>query len=230
MITVLPNHVYEAVARHLRTAGQRAHRSWEVNQAHEDSLTGAAFVGFHTQRTRRVYVDGQEWHWRVRARKFGSGGRGSEERRTGADGVVEVEVRHPATGTLERKALLIQAKREWAGTDSRLLEQVRRMENVVEGCSVAVNYSAGGYSAVEGRAVLVAEGNRSRLSDGALAPLGEFLADRFLACRAGVRGLYYDPRRKLLHLPQRPEGPDAIAFVVPERLRIEIEEIPRQRA
>jgi hypothetical protein len=42
MKALLPVPVFDAVAGHLRRWGRRAHRDWEANQAHEDSLTGAA--------------------------------------------------------------------------------------------------------------------------------------------------------------------------------------------
>jgi hypothetical protein len=217
--------VYDAIADHLRQSGRRAHRNWEVTRAHEDSLTGAAFSDFHTQRTRRVDVEGQKWRWRVRARKFGSGGRGSEEKRTGADGIVEVEVRHFATGHIDRKALLVQAKKEWSGKDSNLFDQVRKMEGIAPGCSAAIDYTERGYQGIDGREVLSAEGDRRRLSDTGIVPLGDFLADRFLLCKVGCRGLYYDPRRHLLIIPPQSDRPDALTFMIPERMRIEIEEI-----
>lgn len=226
MSIALPPKVYEAVAHHLRNVGQRAHRKWEVNQANEDSLTGAAFAELQTYRTRRVNIDGREWRWRVRAYKFGSGGKNSQEKRMGADGIIEIEVVHHATGDIDRKSLLVQAKKEWSGTDSRLLKQVNKMEALAGGSSAAIDYSPRGYSGVNGHDVLVAEGNRNRLADDALTPLGNFLADRFLACQIGVKGLYYDSRRKQLHLPPQPSGPEAIKFIVPERLRVEIEELP----
>ena len=227
MIRIVPKPVYDAVASHLRCSGARAHRIWEVNKAHEDSLTGAAFADFQTRRTRRVFVNDREWCWRIRARKFGSGGRGSEEKRTGADGIVEIEVRHLSTGLVERKSLLVQAKKEWSGTDRTLLDQVRKMEGIAAHSSAAIIYSPSGYQGVDGGYVLSAEGDRRQLSDNQVLPLGVFLADRFLACEVGCRGLYYDPRRQLLHLPTKPECPDAVRFVSPERMRIEIEEIPQ---
>lgn len=225
MIANLPREVYEVVSQHLRTSARRAHRNWEINQAHEDSLTGAAFADFTTRRTRRIYVGKGEWRWRVKAYKFGSGGKGSQERRMGADGIVEIEVLHRATGNLERKSLLVQAKKQWAGRDNRLLDQVKQMEALASGSSAAIDYSPGGYVAVEGRDIVTSDGNRNLLAPGAIMPLGDFLADQFLACRVGVNGLYYDPRRKLLNLPPTEIGPEAVECIVPQRLRVEIEEI-----
>jgi len=222
----LARELYEDLADHLRTRGRRAHRAWDVNQANEDSLTGAAFAEFHTSRTRRVVANGQEYAWRVRAYKFGSGGLSSQERRTGADGIIEIEVLHHSTGNVEHKSLLVQAKKEWTGTDSRLVQQVERMESLVPGSSAAIDYGPRGYSGVSGHDILQSHGNRRLLSDRQISPLGDFLADQFLTCHVGVQGLFYDPRRKQLHLPRQPNAPDAIRFMIPERLRIEIEETP----
>jgi hypothetical protein len=115
MREILPVPVYESIARHLRNASRRAQRSWETNRAAEDSLTGAAFAEFTTYSTRRYYVDGHEWLWRIKSYKFVSGGEGSEEKITGADGIIEIEVRHFVTGRVETKALLVQAKKVWTG-------------------------------------------------------------------------------------------------------------------
>ena len=134
MKALLPPPVFNAVSRYLRQCGRRAHRDWVVNQAHEDSLTGAAFAEFQTRRTRRVYLDGEEWLWRVSTRKFGSGGKRSEEKLTGADGIIEIEIRHSATGQVEGKGLLVQAKKLWSGKNVKLLEQVGEMETLAPGC------------------------------------------------------------------------------------------------
>jgi hypothetical protein len=225
MIETLPRPVYDEIARHLRISGRRAPRDWEVNRHNEDSLTGAAFADFHTRRTRHVVADGIEWLWRVRAKKFGSGGPHSEESETGADGIVEIEIQHSGNGTLERKVLLIQAKKEWKGANPKLYEQVRKMEALAEGCSAIIDYTPEGYSAVAGVDVIRATGNRREITADQVSPLGKFLADRFLACQVGRRGVYYDSRRRLLVLPHQAGGPDAMVFPIPNRLRIEIEEI-----
>jgi hypothetical protein len=225
MRTLLPQPVFDAVAGHLRQHGRRAHRDWVVNQAHEDSLTGAAFADFRTRRTRRVYVNGQEWLWRVRTRKFGSGGERSEEKLTGADGIIEIEVRHAATGHVEVKGLLVQAKKQWAGKKRELLEQVGDMEHLAPGCSAAIDYAPNGYTGIDGRAVLAAGGDRRLVEDVADLPLGDFLADRFLPCEVGLRGLYYEARRHILHLLVAPGKPEAVMFRIRDRMRIEIEEI-----
>jgi hypothetical protein len=190
MKALLPPLVFDAVSGHLRRCGRRVHTDWVVNQAHEDSLTGAAFAQFRTRRTRRVYINGQEWLWRVSTRKFGSGGKHSEEKLTGADGIIEIEIRHPATAQVEGKGLLVQAKKLWSGTNAKLLEQVGEMERLAPGGSAAVDYSPDGYTGIDGRFVLDAEGDRRRIEDAQELPLGEFLADRFLSCEVGLRGLY----------------------------------------
>jgi hypothetical protein len=48
MREIIPEPVYESIARHLRNAGRQAQKSWEVNRAAEDALTGAAFAEFTT--------------------------------------------------------------------------------------------------------------------------------------------------------------------------------------
>lgn len=221
----IPSSVFGSIARHFRSASRGAQRSWETNRAAEDSLTGAAFAAFTTHRTRRYLSDGNEWRWRVQAYKFASGGKDSEEKITGADGIIEIEVRHSVTGQAESKALLVQAKKAWTGRNKKLLTQVGDMERLAKGSSAALDYLPTGYVAVTGREVLAAEGNLRRVPDPEVVPLGDFLAERFLPCEVGTRGLYYEPRRHLLHLPPLDGGADAVLFVIRERLRINVEEI-----
>jgi len=224
MNKLLPAPVFDEISRHLRQSGRRAHRDWVANEANEDSLTGAVFADFRTRRTRRVYADGQEWLWRVTTRKFGSGGKNSEERLTGADGIIEVEIRHKPTGQVERKALLVQAKKLWSAKNKKLFEQVSEMEKLAPGSSTAIDYSPNGYIGIDGRSVFAAAGDRRSVEGTAELPLGDFLADRFLVCEVGLRGLYYEPRRRMLHLPAAPERPEAVAFLIHERMRIEVVE------
>jgi hypothetical protein len=224
MRKIIPEPVYEPIARHLRSAGRRAQRSWETNRAAEDSLTGAAFAELITYRTRRHYADGHEWLWRIKPYKFVSGGENSEEKITGADGIIEIEVRHSVTGHVETKALLVQAKKSWTGKNKKLLTQVSNMESLAKGSSAALDYLPTGYVAVSGPQVLAAEGDLRRVPDSEVMPLGDFLADRFLPCEVGTRGLYYEPRRQLLHIPSGDGRPDAIFFLIRERLRIEVEQ------
>lgn len=99
------------------------------------------------------------------------------------------------------------------------------MKALAESSSAAIECSPRGYSSVNGHDVLGEKGNRNRLTDQVLTPLGNFLADRFLACQIGVKGLFYDSCRKQLHLPPQPSGPEAIEFIVPEKRRIEIKEL-----
>jgi hypothetical protein len=136
-----------------------------------------------------------------------------------------VEVRHFGTGQVETKALLVQAKKVWTGRNKKLLAQVEVMESLAKGGSAALDYLPTGYIAVSGREVLASEGDLRRVPSSEVLPLGDFLADRFLACEVGTRGLYYEPRRHLLHIPSREGRPDAVFFLIRERLRIEVEEL-----
>ncbi len=128
------------------------------------------------------------------------------------------------TGRVETKALLVQAKKFWAGRSKKLLTQVGNMEALVKGSSAALDYLPTGYVAVSGREVLAAEGDLRKVPISEVVSLGNFLADRFLSCEIGTRGLYYEPRRQMLHIPPDEGRPNAVLFMIRERLRIEVEE------
>lgn len=223
MKDVLPLQVFTDLAKYLRHAGNGVHKRFETNAAAEDSLTGAAFVALETFRSRRVWTPDGDWRWRVVARKFGSGGRSSLERRTGADGIIELEIQL-TSGVILRKGVLIQAKKLWRGTDERLLGQINDMENLAPGGSIALDYSPGAYIAVPASAVIAAKGNRKEIPSAVQLSFGDFLADQFLTCLVGLRGMHVEPRRLQVHFGRSARKADALRLVVPNRLRIEVEQ------
>ena len=91
-----------------------------------------------------------------------------------------------------RKGLPFQSKKNWKGRDRRLASQARDMMRRV-GNGIVINYTPDGYSACEIEQAIEARGNRRAVANaGHFEPLGQMLANRFLECRIGILGLYYD--------------------------------------
>lgn len=58
---------------------------------------------------------------------------------------------------------------------------------------IVVDFSPNGFAACDVRNVVEFSGNRKALGKaGKVSPLGQVLALEFLACKVGVRDLYYD--------------------------------------
>ena len=218
MTEFIPKPVLDAIGHHFKVTGRRAHHKWSINQAHEDALTGALFADLTTRRLRTTFANGKRWRWGVTATKFGSGGKASEEKKSGADGIVEIELENLESGMCQHKSMLIQAKKGWTGMDSKLLHQVSDMENLAPGATGLFDYSSNGYHGIDGREVIHAEGNRRHIPN-LLTGVGDFLADRFLVCKVGMRGMYFDANRRLLYLPHRAS---ALKLKISRRLRVRI--------
>jgi hypothetical protein len=86
---------------------------------------------------------------------------------------------------------LFQSKIGWTGRDGRLFEQARNLLRQSES-AIVIDYSPHGYRAIPARDVIIAEGNRERVSREDDKSLAEVLGDEFVGCRRGDRGMYWD--------------------------------------
>lgn len=208
----MPRDVFTTLASRVRDSGNVAHRGYEDFREEEDSLTGdlGAQIRQATDGIRVTGDGGREWIVRTRIKKFRGRGDGALEKPTGADGIVQVEVLDADGNLTAAKGMLFQSKKSRASlTDADLIEQVRRMQDLVPDASAVFEYSDGGYSAVSSRdflrSVEAHSHNKIQRVQGK-KPLGDFLSDTFLACNVGVGGLYYDSHRRRLVAPDTAGG------------------------
>ncbi|MCI0626015.1 MAG: hypothetical protein L0387_30965 [Acidobacteria bacterium] len=143
-------------------------------------------------------VDNDLYHWRAFHYKLGGRGRGAAEREFGADGIFQLEVRNHF-GVVRRKGLLFQAKKEWRGSDRRLLHQVEQMAEYSPS-AIVVDYRRSGFKGVAGGDVIEAKGNRRSLGAGRDLRLAEILGDEFVRCRRGDVGVFWNPETQTLEL------------------------------
>jgi hypothetical protein len=220
---LIPITVFETIQEHLVRVGDRAQSGWEAGEAEEDTLTG--HLGGQLQRgwTRRVAMNGERWRWRVRYKKFRGRGRRAFEAKSGADGIIQVELIRGPQGDRLYKGVLFQAKKNNIRGDSRLLEQVKKMEKTAPGCSAVFEYRADGYRAIDGRTYLEHRRDPTPPAGGGLSSLGAFLAYVFLPCESGLRGLYYDAKRKLLLVPTERNVIRGIPVEIGHRITLEVQ-------
>ena len=215
MRDVLPDEVIDAIKDHLSTRAAEVQGAvWESASQEEDSLTGDFFGSLRTSK-RSEMVEGREYRWSVTYKKLRGRGPGAPEKKTGTDGIFEVEVEDTNVGVIHRKALPFQAKKNWTGKDSRLVEQTKTMEKLTNGASGVIDYSSDGFSGSDGSTVLENEGRPPRNRSSA----GEYLG-RVVECRSGSRNVFYDAARGLLLV-----NDIAVRLFVEHRLRVSVEVI-----
>lgn len=220
MRDVIPEPVFNEIQDHLRSVGNSAQSAWSAANAEEDTLTGDFCGRLRTEPKRILVSGGQQWEWSVRYKKFRGRGPNAFEKKSGADGIVVVEVTPATNGETLYKSLLFQAKKGDLRLDADLIEQVRKMERIAHGSSVVFEYREDGYRAAPGTFFLEGKSDRRTSVTRNEHPLGSFLGDEFLPCNSGVRGMYYDAVRERLLIPT---GNDVRAMHVELRHRLSIE-------
>lgn len=201
MQDVIPQGVFREVQAHLREGAAHAEGGWEAGSDEEDTLTGDFGASVRTPGWVESRDDGARWQWRITYKKLRGRGRDAPEKVIGADGIFQIEVRPFGTSVVIPKGILFQAKKYQGSSRSDLIPQVEDMERVAPGASAVFEFGPNGYFGVSGREILV-----TRQLDPDRVPhperrLGSYLADEFLPCEAGLRGMYYDPFRGNLFVP-----------------------------
>lgn len=164
-------------------------------------------------------------------KKFRGRGKGADEKVFGADGIVEVQIEDRDTGTKFGKGVLFQAKKRGDRRRAKLLEQAGKMEEIVRQGSAIFEYGPNEYVGYDASTLIedhVAEVNgnpRDHVAEddgNSRSRLGDYLAERFLPCGVGKRGMYYDAvGRAIVHTNERGELIRARA-TLRHRLRIEV--------
>lgn len=172
---------------------------WESASDEEDALTGD-FCGALRSSWDTVQAADGAWRWRVQYKKFGGRGKNAFEKESGADGIVQVEVHGPA-GDIATKGVLFQAKKASGSSRSDLRDQVRKMEDLAPRGSAVFEFGPNGYRAAASTVILREITNEPRRIPHPHDSIGEYLAEQFLLCVSGLRGMYYDAVRKILVVP-----------------------------
>ncbi|MGH9739390.1 MAG: hypothetical protein ACRD4X_12525 [Candidatus Acidiferrales bacterium] len=222
MRDVIPEPVFDAIQSHLRSVGDSAQSAWAAANAEEDTLTGDFCGRLRTEPKRILVNGGQQWEWNVRYKKFRGRGPNAFESRSGADGIIVIEVTTTANGESLYKSLLFQAKKGDLRLNADVIEQVRKMERIAHGSSAVFEYREDGYRAVPGTFFLERKSDRRALVRENEHPLGSFLGDEFLPCNSGVRGMYYDAVRERLLIPTGRNDVRAMRVELRHRVLIEV--------
>ena len=216
MIQTMPPKLFEEIQKRLRTRSLIGEEGWYSGSDEEDTLTGDYCSSLRSSWKKRKF-EKENWAWRITYKKFRSKGRDAEEKILGADGIVQLELINEQSKTLEAKGLLFQAKktgnRDWA----KLKEQCESMEKIAKNCSAVFEYGEEQYVSYSARQLILSTAiDRTRIR------IGDYLADRFMACSVGKRGLYYDAVRHVLIVPHATSGVIQMRLRLKHRLKIEV--------
>lgn len=234
--------VLDYIREYIRRASLQGERGWRAAQHDEDTLTGHWGGALQTGWSEPVDDSGYLWRWRIDYRKFSAGNqKTSEEKPTGSDGIVQIEVERTRIETspislntvkvenveveyVFRKGILFQAKRTDSTERKRLLGQLSEVEKLTPGNGSYFEYGPDHYRAALAERVLRLEGFTTQLEVSEFPRLGDFLADEFLPCKVGVEGMYvdFDSEPHELHFPTQTEDIKRVQAELNHGLRIKV--------
>lgn len=198
MRDLLPDSVLQAIRDRYLAGVADAEAMFDQSSADEDSVTGALGQAIAMPRMPRFITSQGNFEVEITYRKLRGRGKGAPEKKYGADGVFQIEVKDGSGAILRKKALPFQSKKGWRGTNGKLLVQAVLMQHEIGG-GLVVDYESGGYFACTAEAVVAAGGNRAKVkATGQLHSLGQILGNDFLNCTIGVKGLFFDKKKEQL--------------------------------
>jgi hypothetical protein len=196
MRDLLPDFVREAIRDRYLAGVADAEAGFEHGKADEDTLTGALGQAISTRAPVTQVLDGQTYIWKIYYRKVRGRGPGAPEKRSGADGIFQIDVSDADGQVIRRKGLPFQAKKGWSAADRNLVSQARTMLDKM-GDGIVIDYAGHGYTACRASVVIDARGRKTAaMRAGAVHPLGQTLGNEFLDCNIGKDGLFYDPDKE----------------------------------
>jgi len=193
MRDLLPEFVLTAIRDRYIAGVANAEAAFKYGDADEDSLTGALGQAISTPHPIRLIVDDHTYDWTIYSLKIRGRGPGAPEKRTGADGIFQIEITDADGSLLRRKGLPFQAKKGWSTADRTLVQQTRAMLELT-GDGIVIDYTSSGYTSCHASAVIAAHGRkRAAIRSKTIHSLGQTLGVEFLDCKIGKKGLFYDP-------------------------------------
>jgi hypothetical protein len=217
----LPPRVFRDLQDYLREGCARGEEGWESGSDEEDTLTGDLGGSLRCPWQELGGEAGKRWRFRVTYKKFRGRGRGADESIFGADGILEVQIEDRHTSTKHGKGVLFQAKKKGDSRKRKLLEQASRMERIAQNGSAIFEYGPNEYAAFD--ASELGGGRRLPVGGESWARLGDYLADRFLPCDVGKRGMFFDAVGRAIVYTDDTGDVIRARATMKHRLRIEVE-------
>jgi hypothetical protein len=192
----IPDEVIRDIQNWARQAELAAIADYPQTSKDEDAIVESLGTRLRC-RTRVVDVTVEQvngrWRWSISHTRFGGRGRGAAEKQIGSDVIIQMVLRQPDRFQVDKKCLLIQAKKNWKN-DPKIMEQAAKLSTWREAVAV-MNLTAQKFEAFVIDDVIGGRGQRP--SKGAVQ-FSTFFARQFVGGELGDESLLYDARRELL--------------------------------
>lgn len=172
---IVPDIVQMKLQEYIMNRCNHAEEGWEFSNQDEDTITGDFLGNLRT----KGWIESENLSFRFNYNKFRGRGNNALEKKTGADGIVTIEIER--NNFIEYKSFVFQAKK--VGNNSSKVQE-KKMNDLLPNGNVVFRYGPKGYKV---------EKYKEDLS------ICEFISSVFLKCKFGIEGLRYDSNKNTLN-------------------------------
>ena len=192
MKDVLPEQVIRILGDRFAAGVANAEAHYNLHAADEDAVTGGLGQSLAICEPIEIVSNSKRYQISISYRKVRGRGPRAPEKLYGTDGLIQLLVKDIADNIAATKGLPFQSKMKWRGKDQKLYEQAGHMQERISG-GIVIDFNPVKYMACTTKAAYTCEGDRKTADKyGCMRSLGRILAQDFLNCSIGRRGLYFD--------------------------------------
>lgn len=190
LTTLVPHGLIRRLKTHFTEKIEEAVGRYRFNDSDEDSLTGALGHALSTPQPIIVTaVNGVVYSFAIESYKILGKGPGTPEKRTGADGIIQISVESNGK-PLFAKGLPFQAKKLNSYQESEVAPQAKKMF-LTSGSGIVLRFGPNGYDARDVRHSVAEEIVEKIPTPRGFMPLDSVMGDWFLKCEIGRRDLSF---------------------------------------
>lgn len=206
----IPKNTLKEIIRHIKIACRKGKDQWKNASSDEDTITGSLCAFIKKDWTFFSKKDIKKGRWKIEYKKLGL----KDEKNTGADGIIQIEIFDTDKSILFRKGVLFQSKKSPKIDYKRLNNQIKELNKYGEKSFALFLYSPYRFLAVD---------NESFKNDKFknAVKIDDFISSKFLGCVIGKEGNYYDFKKNKLIL-ETTTAPDV---QINHHLQIFVEEL-----
>lgn len=187
----IPKGLLNLIRDRIKSGIVDAEAKYSLNQDEEDAITGALGQAISTTGWMEFRSNEGDFTYEIKSYKLRGRGPDAPEKRLGADAIFQVAV-FKGGQRIFGKGLPFQAKKGGGFQNAEVKRQAADLLRT-SGTGIVVRYSEKGYSAVDVRDLVNAEGVQIAVELQKPKSLATMLGDDFIECRIGRLGLFFDP-------------------------------------
>lgn len=190
LTTLVPQGLIRRLKTHFTEKIEEAVGRYRFNDADEDSLTGALGHALSTPQPIVVTAfNGAVYSFSIESYKILGKGPGTPEKRTGADGIIQISIESDGK-PIFAKGLPFQAKKLNRYHEAEVAPQAADMFRTSRS-GIVLRFGPDGYDACDVRHSVPQETDEEIPTTRGYAPLGTVMGDWFLKCEIGRRDLTF---------------------------------------